>query len=194
MSPVVLTFEKTVLFAKSQLFSLQSMLKNLGFGVALTLIQPGSGKSVNYWGLFDFDLAFMRGTLTSPSVGSVCNRALRFRESTQNGAATLQYYTEKERETGPTENPSPPRTLRIPGPANVRNVNWRRTALRTKARRDFSHIKVVCSSSKTGRKQRRRQRRTVTELLTKNVKMDANTSFFDVMSEVQKDLEDDLQE
>jgi conjugal transfer/entry exclusion protein len=30
----------------------------------------------------------------------------------------------------------------------------------------------------------------VTEVLTKNVKMDIDTSFFDVMSEVQKDLED----
>jgi hypothetical protein len=29
-----------------------------------------------------------------------------------------------------------------------------------------------------------------TELLTKNVKMDVKTSFFDVMSEVQKDSED----
>jgi hypothetical protein len=44
----------------------------------LTLLQPGSGKSVNYRGPFSFDLAFMRCKLTSLAIWQVCNRALQF--------------------------------------------------------------------------------------------------------------------
>ncbi len=57
---------------------------------ALTLNQPGSGKSVNYRGPFSFDLAFMC-KLTSPGMWQMCNRALRFWEFAQNGAAILLY-------------------------------------------------------------------------------------------------------
>jgi hypothetical protein len=70
-----------------------------------TLIQPGSGKSVNYWGLFSFELAFTWCKLISPSIRRVCNRALQFWES---GRMVWQHYcTEKEQETSPNENPPP---------------------------------------------------------------------------------------
>jgi hypothetical protein len=49
---------------------------------------------------------------------------------------------------------------------------------------------VVCNDSKTGRKQEGRQGLAATELLTKNIKIGAKTSFSDVMSEVQKYLQD----
>ncbi len=55
----------------------------------LTLNQPRSGKSVNYRGPFSFDLAFTRVKVTSPGMWQMCNRALRFREFGQNGAAIL---------------------------------------------------------------------------------------------------------
>ncbi len=59
------------------------------------------------------------------------------------------------------------------------------------ARRDFFRSRVVCIHSKTKRKGGRGQQYvSAARLLTKNVKMDVKTSFFDVMSEVQKDLQD----
>jgi hypothetical protein len=59
------------------------------------------------------------------------------------------------------------------------------------ARPDFSHAWVVCNGSKTGRKRESRQSSDATELLTKKwVKISVAMSFFDVMSEVQKDSQD----
>jgi hypothetical protein len=68
----------------------------------LILIQPGSEKSVNYRGLFSFDLAFTRCKLTSPGIWLMRNRALRFQKSAQYGAATL-----RKSESCLTENPLP---------------------------------------------------------------------------------------
>jgi hypothetical protein len=56
--------------------------------------------------------------------------------------------------------------------------------------RDVSCARVVCNDSKTGRKQEGRKGRAVTDFLTKNIKMDVKTSFFDIMSEVPKDSQD----
>ncbi len=65
-------------------------LSSCGFKVAdLTLNQLGSGKSVNYRGPFGFGLAFTRCKLTSPGIWGVCIEHCGFRESAQNGAATL---------------------------------------------------------------------------------------------------------
>jgi hypothetical protein len=138
--------------------------------------------SVTYWGPFGFDLAFTRCKLTFPGIWGVCMyRALRFWESAQNGAATLIH--------SQTENPLPPHSTR-PGTRNWSEFNWLRTALRTTARRNFSCVRLVCNRSKTGRKRGWRQRSDATEILTKNIKMYVKTSFFDVMSEVQKDFKD----
>jgi hypothetical protein len=57
----------------------------------LTLILPGSRKSVNYWDSFSFELAFTRCKLTTPSIWQECNKALRFQKSAQNGAATSKH-------------------------------------------------------------------------------------------------------
>ncbi len=72
--------------------------------VALTLNQPGSAKSVNYWGPFSFGLAFTRCKLTSPGRWPMCNRAQRFREFGQNGTAILLYLDSAR----PTGNPPTP--------------------------------------------------------------------------------------
>ncbi len=55
---------------------------------------------------------------------------------------------------------------------------------------DFFRAQVVCNDSKTGRKREVQKGLAATDFLTKNVKMNIKTSFFDVMSEVQKDLQD----
>jgi hypothetical protein len=59
--------------------------------------------------------------------------------------------------------------------------------MRTTPLQDFSGVRVVCNDSKTGRRRVGWQGRTAVEPLTK---MDVKLSFFDVMSEVQKDLQD----
>jgi hypothetical protein len=79
--------------------------------MSLTLNQPGSGKTINYQGPFSFGLPFTRCKLTSPSIWQMCNRALRFRESSQNGGAIL-LCLERAR---PDWEPASPRTLRSPG-------------------------------------------------------------------------------
>jgi hypothetical protein len=119
----------------------------------LTLIQPGSGKFVNYWGPFSFDLAFTRCKLTSPGIWQMCYRALRFRESAQNGAAI---YLERARNR-PDWEPTSHCTLRGPGPEINWKVAWHRTALWTTAQWDFSCARVVCNE--TGRKREGRQLR-----------------------------------
>jgi hypothetical protein len=101
-----------------------------------------------------------------------------------------QLYSKKERESGPDWGTATPRTLRSPRPETDWNVHWCRTSLRTTARRDFSRHQVVGIHSKTKRKGRDRQYFFAAQLLTKKVKMDVKTSFFDVMSEVQKDSQD----
>jgi hypothetical protein len=52
----------------------------------LTLIKPGSGRTVKNPGPLSFDLAFTRSKLTFPGISIVCNRALRFWEFAQNSA------------------------------------------------------------------------------------------------------------
>ncbi len=91
----------------------------------LTRNQPGSGKFVNYWGPFSFDLAFTRCKLTSPGMWQMCNKALQFREFGQNGAAILLYLDRAR----PVWKPTSPRTLCGQGREIDRNVAWRRTAL-----------------------------------------------------------------
>ncbi len=81
----------------------------------------------------------------------------------------------------------PPRTLGGVRLETDLNVDWRRTALRTMAWRDFSQPRVVCIHSKT--KQKGGGVGNVSpqpDFWRKNIK----TSFFDIMLEVQKDLED----
>jgi hypothetical protein len=129
--------------------------------MSLTLNQPGSGKTVNYQGPFSLGLPFTRCKLTSPSIWRMCNRALRFRESAQNGGAIF-LCLERAR---PDWEPASPRTLRSPGREIYRNVACCRTALRTTARWDFSRAQVVCNTSKTGRKWECRNVSTATELL-----------------------------
>ncbi len=118
----------------------------------LILIKPGSGKSVNYWGLFSLDFAFTTRKLTYPCLWQVCIWELWLRKSSQNDAATL-VHLEREREQGPNWEPASPCTLCSLGPETDWNVNWHCTTLRTTARRDFSSARVVCNSSKTGLKQ-----------------------------------------
>ncbi len=65
--------------------------------VPLTLIQLGSGKSINYQGPFSFDLAFTRCKLTSPGIWQMCKRALRFQESTQSGCGNITTLRKSER-------------------------------------------------------------------------------------------------
>jgi hypothetical protein len=81
--------------------------------LTLTLNQPGSGKSFNYWVPFSFDLDFTRCKLTSPGILQMCNKALWFRESAQNSAAIL-LYLERARNR-PDWEPASSRTLRSPG-------------------------------------------------------------------------------
>jgi hypothetical protein len=139
------------------------MITRQSLRIILTLNQPGSEKTVNYRGPFSYGLAFMRCKLTSPGIWRMCNTALQFQESTQNGGAIL-LYLERAR---PDWEPASPRTLRSPGQEIDKNVAWRRTALRTTARRDFSRARVVCNTSKTGRKQECRNVSATTELLMK---------------------------
>jgi hypothetical protein len=58
------------------------------------------------------------------------------------------------------------------------------------APRDFSHAWVVCNDSKTGRKREGRQGCAATELLMKKRQNGHQNVIFDIVSEVQKDLQD----
>jgi hypothetical protein len=153
-------------------------------GGFLTLIQPGSGKSVIYWG---------PGSLLSRGVNwplLVLGRCVIERGGFQCLPGTLrQHYWEKARDL-PDWEPASPRTLRGPETGTDWNADWRRTALRTMARQDLFPYSVVCISSKTSRKQGDRQSPAVTGLLMKNVTMVIKVSFFYVTSEVETNLED----
>jgi hypothetical protein len=129
----------------------------------LTLNQPGSRKSVNFWGPFSFDIACTRCKLTSPGRWQMCSRVLQFREFSQNGV-TILLYLDRAR---PDLESASPRTLHSPGREIDRIVARRRTPLRTTARPDFSSARVVCNNSKTSRKRVGRNGSAATELLTK---------------------------
>jgi hypothetical protein len=116
-------------------------------------------------------------------------RALRFLESAQNGAATLIGPLRKSERPAWLRTHHPPHSTR-PGTWNWSKFCWSRTALWTTARRDFSRARVVHNSCKTGRKRGWWQSSDATELLTKKRQNGCQNVFFDVMSEVQKDLED----
>jgi hypothetical protein len=58
----------------------------------------------------------------------------------------------KSERAGPTENPPPPALYAARDGKLIGIFYWRRTVLRTTARRDFSRAQVVCINSKTGRK------------------------------------------
>ncbi len=81
----------------------------------LTLIQPGSGKSVNYRGPFCFDLAFMRCKLTSPSIWRICIERCGF----GNLPRTCDNINKSERPA--RLRICLPRTLRGPGSITDRN-------------------------------------------------------------------------
>ncbi len=85
-------------------------LKNMIYKGILTLIQPGSGKAVNYWGPSSFDLAFTRCKLTLPSIWQMCDRAQICPEWCGN-TSTLR------KSKSPTENPPHPHSTR-PGTGN----------------------------------------------------------------------------
>ncbi len=153
------------------------------FVFRLTLNQPGSAKSVNYWGPFSFDLAFTRCKLTYPGRWQMRNRALRFWEFGQNCAALLLYL---DRAT-PDWEPASPYTLCGPGQEIYRNVPS--AALHCGPRPDWTSPALRCSvvavkpvrSGEDGMVAPRQN------FCGKNIKMDIKTSFFDVMSEVHKD-------
>jgi hypothetical protein len=92
----------------------------------------------------------------------VCGRCVKERCGFGNSARTV--YLDRARHDW---KPASPRTLRDPEREIDRNVAWRRTALRTTARQDFSRARVVCKNSKTGSKRGGRNGSAVTELLTK---------------------------
>ncbi len=131
---------------------------------SLTLIQPGSGKSVNYQGPFSVDLAFTRWNSPLLVSGRCVIECCCFGNLPK--TVRHHYYTYKARETG-----------RL------------RTHLPSHSRRPAC-AQVVCNNSKTSWKWGGRRASTATELLTKNFIMDVKTSFFYVSSEVQKDLQD----
>jgi hypothetical protein len=115
----------------------------------------------------------------------MCNRALQFWESAQNGAAIL-FYIERAR---PDCEPASPSTLCGLGQVIDRNVAWCRTALRTTPRQDVSRARVVCNDRPVG--SGKAGRVAPPQIFwQKNIKMDVKTSFFDIMSEVPKDLQD----
>ncbi len=116
----------------------------------------------------------------------MCNTVLRFQESTQNSTEKLLNLDRAR----PDWEPAFPRTLRGPGREIDRNVAWRHTALQTTALRDFSRAWVVCNTVKPVKSREVGMVAPWQNFLRKNVKMDVKTSFFDVMSEVQKDLQD----
>jgi hypothetical protein len=82
----------------------------------LTLIQSGSGKSINYQGPFSLDLAFTRCNHTSPGFWQVCIRALRFHKSAQNIAVAL-VHLERVREWAQLRTRLPPQST-LPGTRN----------------------------------------------------------------------------
>ncbi len=63
----------------------------------LTLIKHGSGRTVKYWDLISFDLAFTRFKFTCSGICQVGKRALKFREFSKNSAIPLVYW-ERARE------------------------------------------------------------------------------------------------
>ncbi len=130
--------------------------------LGLTLNQPGSGKSVNYRGPFGFHEVL---THLSRYLGRMY-RALRFWESAQNGAATIIGPLRKSETPARLITHHPPHSTQ-PGTWNWSEFYWRRTALRTTARRDFSRARVVRNSCKTGRKWGWWHSSDATELLTK---------------------------
>ncbi len=106
-----------------------------------------------------------------------------------NSASTLIGPLRKSERSAQLRTRLPPHSTR-PGTWNWSGFLLAPHCLGTTARQGFSHAKVVCNSCKTGQKRGWWQSSDTTELLMKNVKMDIKTSFFDVMLDVQKDLED----
>ncbi len=160
------------------------------FHISLTLNQPGSAKSVNYRGPFSFGLAFTRCKLTSPGRRQMCNRALRFWQFGQNGAAILLYLDRAR----PDWESASPLTLCGPGREIDRNVPGAARHCgpwpgRTSPALWWSVLTVKpVGSGEVGMVAPRQN--FWQKNVKMDVKMDVKTSFFDVMSEVQKDSQD----
>ncbi len=86
----------------------------------------GSGKSIEYWCPFSFDLAFTRCKLTSPDIWKLCNRAVRFKICQEwcGNISTLR----KSKRARPNENPPTPTLCAV--------WNWNLTEMLTSAALD----------------------------------------------------------
>ncbi len=118
----------------------------------------------------------------------MCHRALRFRKSAQK--VRRQLYSKKERESGPDWEPATPRTLRglrrkligmLTGAAP--HCGPRPGATSPAIRWSVSTVKLSGRGGVGNMSSR-------PDFWQKNVKMDVKMSFFDVVSEVQKDLQE----
>ncbi len=96
--------------------------------LALTLIEPGSGRTIKYRSLLNFDLAFIRSKPNSPSICVVYHSALRFRESAQNCAAPA-ILLERAREPARLRTHQPLHS-HSPVPETDQNPDWCCTGLR----------------------------------------------------------------
>ncbi len=65
----------------------------------LTLIKPGSGRTVKYWDLISFDLAFTRFKFTYSGICQVGNRALQFREFSKNSVIPSVHWERAREQT-----------------------------------------------------------------------------------------------
>ncbi len=120
---------------------------------------------------------------------SPCYRGRRFRELAQIGAVSA-VLLERAREQARLRKRHPPGILRSPGPQTDWNSDWRCTGLQITAWQDFSHPQGVCNSSKTEQKGGGWQGGATVRLLAKLHPNVHQNIIFEVMSEVQKDLED----
>jgi hypothetical protein len=91
---------------------------------------------------------------------------------------------------GPIENPPPPAIYVALDQKLTGIFDWRRTELVTTAWQDFSHPQGIYNSSKTELKGGGSAGDAAAGILTKIHQNGIKTSFFEVMSEVQKDPED----
>jgi hypothetical protein len=115
---------------------------------SLTLIEPGSGKSDKYKGLFCFDLTFIQCKFTSPGICQLCNKAQQFQRSAQNSAAT-SVNLERARERSRLRTCHPlhsvrPRTRKLTGMLSDATPDCRPHPGRTSP-----HAWGICNRSKT---------------------------------------------
>jgi hypothetical protein len=131
----------------------------------------------------------VHSVLTSLSQGVVCHRALRVSEICPERCCA-SYTVRKRERAGPTENLPPPALYAARDRKLIRMLTGAALHCGPQPGGDFSPSRVVCIHSKTKWKGGGPQYGSTARLLTKKRQMDVKTSFFDVMSEVQKDLQE----